>query len=164
MASASCRWHRLELISSRKVHRGIPCRPAGFASPARIHQYGSDRGYPAWIRTKNNASKGRCVTVTPRGISKGDLRLAILNQTAIGKNAERTWIRTKNNPESFRGCVTVTPRGTRIWSLDSRISPPAQFPKCSRVTAKTPVLRQLSGGHSFPKANAEQLAGQIKVE
>src|SRR6202140_2860497 len=24
-------------------------------------------GYPAWIRTKNNASKGRCVTVTPRG-------------------------------------------------------------------------------------------------
>jgi hypothetical protein len=25
------------------------------------------RGYPAWIRTKNNASKGRCVTVTPRG-------------------------------------------------------------------------------------------------
>src|SRR5437762_5854969 len=25
-------------------------------------------GYPAWIRTKNNASKGRCVTVTPRGI------------------------------------------------------------------------------------------------
>ena len=26
-----------------------------------------ERGYPAWIRTKNNASKGRCVTVTPRG-------------------------------------------------------------------------------------------------
>ncbi len=26
-------------------------------------------GYPAWIRTMNNASKGRCVTVTPRGIS-----------------------------------------------------------------------------------------------
>ena len=24
-------------------------------------------GYPAWIRTMNNASKGRCVTVTPRG-------------------------------------------------------------------------------------------------
>ena len=24
--------------------------------------------YPAWIRTMNNASKGRCVTVTPRGI------------------------------------------------------------------------------------------------
>ena|SRR5205814_1730834 len=29
------------------------------------------RGYPAWIRTKNNASKGRCVTVTPRGKSAG---------------------------------------------------------------------------------------------
>jgi hypothetical protein len=26
-----------------------------------------ENGYPAWIRTKNNASKGRCVTVTPRG-------------------------------------------------------------------------------------------------
>ena len=25
------------------------------------------RGCPAWIRTKNNASKGRCVTVTPQG-------------------------------------------------------------------------------------------------
>ena len=24
-------------------------------------------GCPAWIRTKNNASKGRCVTVTPQG-------------------------------------------------------------------------------------------------
>ena len=33
----------------------------------------------------NNASKGRCVTVTPRGISKEDFRLAILNQIAIGK-------------------------------------------------------------------------------
>jgi len=67
--------------------------------------------------------------------------LAILNQTAIGKNAERTWIRTKNNPESFRGCVTVTPRGNKICCLNSRISPPAQFPKCSRVTAKTLVLQ-----------------------
>jgi hypothetical protein len=36
-------------------------------------------GYPAWIRTKNNASKGRCVTVTPRGISICDFRLAILD-------------------------------------------------------------------------------------
>jgi hypothetical protein len=25
------------------------------------------RNYRAWIRTMNNASKGRCVTVTPRG-------------------------------------------------------------------------------------------------
>src|SRR5438132_12767314 len=30
-----------------------------------------ESGYPAWIRTKNNASKGRCVTVTPRGKSAG---------------------------------------------------------------------------------------------
>jgi hypothetical protein len=27
----------------------------------------SASGYRAWIRTMNNASKGRCVTVTPRG-------------------------------------------------------------------------------------------------
>src|ERR1700680_2534691 len=27
----------------------------------------SSNGYPAWTRTKNNASKGRCVTITPRG-------------------------------------------------------------------------------------------------
>src|SRR5207253_3899952 len=34
--------------------------------------FGVYAGYPAWIRTKNNASKGRCVTVTPRGISISD--------------------------------------------------------------------------------------------
>ena len=38
------------------------------------------RGYPAWIRTKNNASKGRCVTVTPRGKSAG--RFTIFDGTA----------------------------------------------------------------------------------
>ena len=26
-----------------------------------------ESGYPTWIRTMNNASKGRCVTVTPSG-------------------------------------------------------------------------------------------------
>src|SRR6266480_6886280 len=36
--------------------------------------------YPAWIRTKNNASKGRCVTVTPRGKSAG--RFTIFDGTA----------------------------------------------------------------------------------
>jgi hypothetical protein len=40
---------------------------------------GISLGYPAWIRTKNNASKGRCVTVTPRGMSICDFRLAILD-------------------------------------------------------------------------------------
>ena len=34
------------------------------------------RGYPAWIRTKNNASKGRCVTVTPRGKGTFDSRFS----------------------------------------------------------------------------------------
>jgi hypothetical protein len=45
-------------------------------------------GYPAWIRTMNNASKGRCVTVTPRGIPSSDFRFAILHQIAIGKICE----------------------------------------------------------------------------
>ena len=31
----------------------------------------SEAGYPTWIRTMNNASKGRCVTVTPSGIVTG---------------------------------------------------------------------------------------------
>src|SRR4029077_12504113 len=42
-----------------------PRKPSGFR-----------RGYPAWIRTKNNASKGRCVTVTPRGNRLADLRFS----------------------------------------------------------------------------------------
>src|SRR6266480_3084407 len=45
-----------------------------------------------------------------------------------------------NNASKGR-CVTVTPRGTRICGLDSRISPSAQFPKCIRAMAKTPVRR-----------------------
>src|SRR6266481_38984 len=48
------------------------------------------RGYPAWIRTKNNASKGRCVTVTPRG-----MRFAILDSRfsiqAQCPKSERDW-------------------------------------------------------------------------
>ena len=43
----------------------VPRKPSGFR-----------RGYPAWIRTKNNASKGRCVTVTPRGNRLADLRFS----------------------------------------------------------------------------------------
>ena len=43
-------------------------------------------GYPAWIRTKNNASKGRCVTVTPRGMRICDFRLPIFDSSAIAKN------------------------------------------------------------------------------
>ena len=40
------------------------------------------------------------------GVSqKEDFRLAILEQTAIGKMPEETCIQIKNNPESFRGCV-----------------------------------------------------------
>src|SRR5438270_13864372 len=42
-------------------------------------------GYPAWIRTKNNACKGRCVTVRPRGSRLLDLRLEIANRSAAIK-------------------------------------------------------------------------------
>jgi hypothetical protein len=44
--------------------------------------------------------------------------LAILDQTAIGKMPEETCIRIKNNPESFRGYVAVTPwlRGFAIFN------------------------------------------------
>src|SRR6266480_6347720 len=103
-------------------------------------------GYPAWIRTKNNASKGRCVTVTPRGIPKGDFRLAILDQTAIGKMPGETCIRIKNNPESFRGSVTVTPRNTRI--CDFRL---AVFDSSAMCKIKCDC------------ASAKQLAEKIKV-
>ena len=47
-------------------------------------------GYPAWIRTKNNASKGRCVTVTPRGMRTSDLdwRFSIRAQCPIFKRQQ----------------------------------------------------------------------------
>jgi hypothetical protein len=45
-------------------------------SHVRPKAFGVRRGYPAWIRTKNNASKGRCVTVTPRGNRLADLRFS----------------------------------------------------------------------------------------
>jgi hypothetical protein len=67
-----------------------------------------------------------------------------------------------NNASKGR-CVTVTPRGTRICGLDSRISPPAQFPKCIRVMIETPVrrsaIRKLRSSEG-----AEQLAAKITVE
>ena len=37
------------------------------ATRAKREEASRLRGCPAWIRTKNNASKGRCVTVTPQG-------------------------------------------------------------------------------------------------
>src|SRR5881275_2832734 len=61
-------------------------------------------GYPAWIRTKNNASKGRCVTVTPRGTLKADFRLAILDQTAIGKMPHELAFEPRITPKPSRLC------------------------------------------------------------
>jgi hypothetical protein len=60
----------------------IKLRLAAFRCALRISGFSmakpaAEGGYPAWIRTKNNASKGRCVTVTPRGNEIFDFRLAI---------------------------------------------------------------------------------------
>ena len=104
-------------------------------------------GYPAWIRTKNNASKGRCVTVTPRGTLKGDFRLAILDQTAIGKMPEEAFGVILDSNASFRGCVTVTPRGTRICDFRLAIFNSGAVFKIKRDCA-----------------SAKQLAEKIKVE
>ena len=41
---------------------------ACFARIRKTTRGSASIGYRAWIRTMNNASKGRCVTVTPRGI------------------------------------------------------------------------------------------------
>jgi hypothetical protein len=41
--------------------------PNGFQSGSVDSRIQIKSGYRAWIRTMNNASKGRCVTVTPRG-------------------------------------------------------------------------------------------------
>jgi hypothetical protein len=46
---------------------GVHPKQSRFVRPVVI-------GYPAWIRTMNNASKGRCVTVTPRGNRIFDFR------------------------------------------------------------------------------------------
>jgi hypothetical protein len=51
---------------------------------SKDHEHDQDQeqeeeSYPAWIRTMNNASKGRCVTVTPRGNPILDLRLPIFD-------------------------------------------------------------------------------------
>jgi putative endonuclease len=59
----------------RRYFRKFPVRQASNRSG----------GYPAWIRTKNNASKGRCVTVTPRGIQTCDFRFAIFDSSAMSK-------------------------------------------------------------------------------
>src|SRR5258705_13798072 len=107
--------------------RGI-CEPVkGFTSRGSKAKDGCShvktllRGYPAWIRTKNNASKGRC--------------------------------------------VTVTPRGTRIYGLDSQISPRAQFPKCIRVTAGTQGFQIGDPEITLSRTQtAEQLAAEITVE
>src|SRR5438552_8737184 len=61
------------------------------------------RGYPAWIRTKNNASKGRCVTVTPRG--KSASRFTIFDgATEVATGG------TKNLPTRTKFLLRYTPK------------------------------------------------------
>src|SRR6266496_3395806 len=138
-----------EYLTNRRHFHAFPCMSLQNALERNSHRQNAclEGGYPAWIRTMNNASKGRCVTVTPRGIPKGDFRLAILDQTAIGKMPGETCIRIKNNPESFRGSVTVTPRNTRI--CDFRL---AVFDSSAMCKIKCDC------------ASAKQLAEKIKVE
>jgi hypothetical protein len=69
----------------------------------------SEDGYPAWIRTMNNASKGRCVTVTPRGIAIVDFRFSIADfNLQAGTSKAMRWLeesyqdRARNDLEFIR--------------------------------------------------------------
>ena len=69
------------------------------------------RGYPTWIRTMNNASKGRCVTVTPSGKRWGIFRFegAMSNISGLAD-----W-----TTQWYHGFLDALPRGRRStvpWS------------------------------------------------
>src|ERR1700756_1188144 len=73
------RFHSLTLANlvskGQQLSRKRPLeRFLGFASKSPADQLLDliRSGYRAWIRTMNNASKGRCVTVTPRGKSEDE--------------------------------------------------------------------------------------------
>jgi hypothetical protein len=73
------RFVRRQLRLSQEISRFVSRRGGPFSTFSRVRPKAFYAGYPAWIRTKNNASKGRCVTVTPRGISMCDFRSAIFD-------------------------------------------------------------------------------------
>jgi hypothetical protein len=73
-------------------------------------------GYPAWIRTKNNASKGRCVTVTPRGMRTCDFRFAIFDSSAMSKI--QAW---SASAEQLAGKIEVESRGGGTSVILSRL-------------------------------------------
>ena len=91
-------------------------------------------GYPAWTRTKNNASKGRCVTITPRGI--WNFRLPIADQarstiTFVERKSQIAICKIKQacySPAGFgRRISTVVPfSGTLVIAI---------LPPCASTTA-----------------------------
>jgi hypothetical protein len=91
------------------THSRVPRKPSGFR-----------RGYPAWIRTKNNASKGRCVTVTPRGNRLADLRFSTAQRKLqLGGTNNSRFCRQKSPLGDVRqpGAVALQSKsGTRCYS------------------------------------------------
>ncbi len=64
--------------------------PNGVAPHPNNHQPTCQRSWPAWIRTMNNGSKGRCVTVTPRASFEARLLLpARCEQIVCGRRTCR---------------------------------------------------------------------------
>ena len=82
-SAAILRFHPLPFDDGIRTQQGRVVRPVVI-------------GYPAWIRTMNNASKGRCVTVTPRGIriSIFDCRFWI---SALAAHILRSQIANRNS-------------------------------------------------------------------
>ena len=68
--------------------------------------------------------------------------MANLDQTAIGKMPDELGFEPRINPENFRGCVSVTPRGTnlRFQIRDFRFKRNVQ-----NLTAITRPREQLAG-------------------
>jgi hypothetical protein len=87
----------IEFVSLHVVER--PSATTSYPLALRRDTEGLLRGCPAWTRTKNNASKGRCVTITPQGNRLP--RLSVLRESAT--------IRTKNSPERSSGYAVPAP-------------------------------------------------------
>ena len=88
----------------------------------------------------NNASKGRCVTVTPRGTPSPDFRFAILHQIAIGKICELRICDasgTDQTPEvlsvGLSEVAAVQSGGCRTMAIES-----IAFTRPAYITADTP--------------------------
>src|SRR2546421_10153279 len=86
------------------------------------------RGYPAWTRTKNNASKGRCVTITPRG------KEVQFNGAIFGKAQLRNRIEPRITPKAF-GAVLPLHHWYRSGDFIRPFWPRAQFREGRPISA-----------------------------